>query len=270
MVRSMLLSLICSHLQYFPCFELEGYVGYLLILRSVIDDKKAKPSATDSPSSNSITSPGPVVTQLDDNARDTFGTGRPLEDNPELILCKHCKKSILKSSAKAHVDSCLANKKELQRKRKEAKEKAKAKAEGGESKAGDDDDKDPPAKDSKDGAKDVKEKKEKIKKSDKEKDKAKESDKVDKATLDEEGDTRMGGNDDDDDDTEPVEEATPAPKKTPSGLKSAKKTAGKKAGDDGEKKGKKRKLDADAEKGPKAKKKKEEPKLKAPKPKGKK
>jgi len=79
------------------------------------------------------------------------------------------------------------------------------------------------------------------------------------------------GNDDDDEDAE-GEENTPEVQKKPApgGLKSAKKSAGKKTSTatDGDKKGKKRKADDGAEKGPKQKKKKEEPKPKAPKPKG--
>ena len=86
---------------------------------------------------------------------------------------------------------------------------------------------------------------------------------VEATKKDEDGDTRM---DDDDEDVG----GDPSPeKKGPGGLKSAKKSAGKKVEiDDATKKGKKRKADGDAEKGPKQKKKKEEPKLKAPKPKG--
>lgn len=80
------------------------------------------------------------------------------------------------------------------------------------------------------------------------------------ADKDEDGDTKM--DDDDDDDDASLE------KKGPEGLKSTKKSAGKKVEIDDTKKGKKRKADGDAEKGPKPKKKKEEPKLKAPKPKG--
>ncbi|CZR69990.1 related to SGF73-SAGA associated factor [Phialocephala subalpina] len=79
---------------------------------------------------------------------------------------------------------------------------------------------------------------------------------------DEEGDTKMDDNDEDNE-----EEPSPE-KKGPGGLKSAKKSAGKKVEIDGEKKGKKRKAEGDAEKGPKQKKKKEEPKPKVPKPKG--
>lgn len=83
---------------------------------------------------------------------------------------------------------------------------------------------------------------------------------MDGEKKDDDGDTRM----DDDDDAE--EDASPE-KKGPGGIKSAKKSAGKKVDID-DKKGKKRKADGDAEKGPKQKKKKEEPKPKAPKPKG--
>jgi len=152
---------------------------------------------------------------LDDSARETFPTGRPLEDSPDLQQCKHCKKSILKTAAKTHLTACLKAKREkAQRKKeqKEAREREKKEA-GGEGK------------------------------------------------KDAEGDTKMdGSDDDDDDDTE---------KKGPSGLKSAKKSAGKNVdAGDATKKGKKRKADGDAEKGPKQKKKKEEPKPKAPKPKG--
>lgn len=156
------------------------------------------------------------MNQLDDTARETFATGRPLEDSPELHQCKHCKKSVLKTAAKAHVVACLKAKKEkAQRKKeqKEAREREKKEMEG-------------------------------------------------EAKKDEDGDTRI----DDDDDVE--DDASPE-KKVPGGLKSAKKSAGKKVEiDDPTKKGKKRKADGDAEKGPKQKKKKEEPKPKAPKPKG--
>jgi len=156
-------------------------------------------------------SPGPVVNPLDDNARETFPTGRPLEDGPDYMICKHCKRNVLKTSIKTHLIACLKQKKEKAQRKKEQKEARE------------------------------REKKEAGKENDK----------------DEEGDTKMEDDDDDD-------EASPE-KKGPGGLKSAKKSAGKKVELE---KGKKRKADADAEKGPKQKKKKEEPKMKAVKPKG--
>ncbi|ESZ92141.1 hypothetical protein SBOR_7472 [Sclerotinia borealis F-4128] len=84
-----------------------------------VDDKK---KGTDTPNNNSIPSPGPVVNILDDYARETFATGRPLEDSPDLQVCKHCKKSILKTAATLHVKACLKAKKEKLQKKKEAKE----------------------------------------------------------------------------------------------------------------------------------------------------
>ena len=152
-----------------------------------------------------------MVNPLDDNARDTFPTGRPLEDSPDYVTCKHCKKSVLKPAAKQHVVNCLKAKKEKAQRKKEAKEARE------------------------------REKKEAGKENDK----------------DEERDTRMEDEDDE-------EEASPE-KKGPGGLKSAKKSAGKKVELE---RGKKRKADGEGEKGPKQKKKKEEPKAKAIKPKG--
>ncbi|KAK2612964.1 SAGA complex subunit Sgf73 [Conoideocrella luteorostrata] len=86
---------------------------------SIVEDEKKK--AVRSPSM-SIASPGPVVNQLDDTARETFATGRPLEDSPDLQQCKHCKKSILKTAAKAHIAQCLKVKREKAQRKKEARE----------------------------------------------------------------------------------------------------------------------------------------------------
>lgn len=54
--------------------------------------------------------------------REAFATGRPLEDTPDLQQCKHCKKSILKTAAKAHIAQCLKLKKEKAQRKKEARE----------------------------------------------------------------------------------------------------------------------------------------------------
>jgi SAGA-associated factor 73 len=153
------------------------------------------------------------VNQLDDAARETFTTGRPLDDSVDLQICKHCKKSFLKSVAENHVKQCLKLKKEKAQRKKEQKEAREREKKG-----------------------------------------------LAAADKDEEGDTKMDDDDADDD--------APPEKKGPEGLKSTKKSAGKKVEVDDTKKGKKRKADGDAEKAPKPKKKKEEPKLKAPKPKG--
>lgn len=152
------------------------------------DDKKTK--GIDTPSTNSVGSPGPVVNQLDDSARETFATGRPLEDSPDLQQCKHCKKSILKTAAKTHVVACLKAKKEKAQRKKEQKEVR-----------------------------------------DREKKEA-------AMEKDDDGDTRLEDDDEDGDDASPE-------KKVVGGLKSAKKSTGKKAE---ESKGKKRKADGDGDK----------------------
>ncbi|TDZ28019.1 SAGA-associated factor 73 [Colletotrichum trifolii] len=88
---------------------------------SVIDDDK-RSKHTDNSTSISVASPGSVVNLLDDDARDAFTTGRPLEDSPDLQQCKHCKKSILKTAAKGHIAQCLRLKKEKAQRKKEARE----------------------------------------------------------------------------------------------------------------------------------------------------
>ncbi|KAI1094731.1 SCA7, zinc-binding domain-containing protein [Rostrohypoxylon terebratum] len=174
------------------------------------DDKKSK--ATENSTIGS-SSPGPVVNQLDDSSRDTFATGRPLEDNLNLQQCKHCKKGIIKTAAKEHIAQCLRIKKEKAQRKKEAREA---------------------------------------------RERAKEQAREEEARKnDEDGDAKMNDDSDDDDD---------GSLKKGTGGKASKKVGGKKP--DGEPKGKKRKADGDAEKGPKSKKKKEEPKPKVPKPKG--
>ncbi|KAH7313271.1 SCA7, zinc-binding domain-containing protein [Stachybotrys elegans] len=86
---------------------------------SVQEDGKKKngPTQTDSQSS-----PSPVVNQLDESTRETFSTGRPLEDSPDLQQCKHCKKSVLKTAAKGHIEQCLKLKREKAQRKKEARE----------------------------------------------------------------------------------------------------------------------------------------------------
>ncbi|KAL2202112.1 SCA7-domain-containing protein [Sarocladium strictum] len=167
---------------------------------SVIEEDKKNGSSP----GTAAPSPGPVVNQLDDTARETFATGRPLEDSPDLQQCKHCKKSILKTAAKAHIAACLRVKKEKAQRKKEAREA---------------------------------------------RERAKEAAREEELKKQEE---ENGGKDEDDSDDDD---------KKPGAKKAAKRT-----GDDT--KGKKRKADGEADKGPKNKKKKEEQKPKVPKPKG--
>ena len=76
----------------------------------------------------------PLLNDIDSELRATFPTGRPMEDKHELLLCKHCKKPMLRSFATSHIKLCLQKKmdraqrkkedKEAKRKAKEAKDKA--------------------------------------------------------------------------------------------------------------------------------------------------
>ncbi|KAI1419470.1 SCA7, zinc-binding domain-containing protein [Xylaria sp. FL1777] len=85
------------------------------------DEKKAK--RTSSPSTTpSAPSPSPVVNQLDEGPRETFMNGRPLEDNLNLQQCKLCKKGVIRTAAKAHIDNCMKIKKEKAQRKKEARE----------------------------------------------------------------------------------------------------------------------------------------------------
>ncbi|GAP89988.1 putative SAGA-associated factor 73 [Rosellinia necatrix] len=176
------------------------------------DEKKAK--RTGSPSTTTAaSSPDPAVNPLDDGPRETFMNGRPLEDSLNLQQCRLCKKGVIKTAAKVHVDNCMKIKKEKAQRKKEAREaRERAKEQAREEEA---------------------------------------------RKADGDGDTKMNDDSDDDDDGSPEKKANG---------KASKKLGGKKP--DGELKGKKRKADADPEKGPKNKKKKEEPKPKVPKPKG--
>jgi SAGA-associated factor 73 len=129
------------------------------------------------------------VNQLDENAKESFKSGRPLEDSVDLTTCKHCKKSVLKTAAKAHVSNCLKVKREkLQRKKELKEQRDRERREGAQ------------------------------------------------GSKDEDGDTRM-----EDDESDEASKGV-------GGIKSAKKSAGKKV-DSELGKGKKRKADGDAEKG---------------------
>ncbi|KAL2357853.1 SCA7, zinc-binding domain-containing protein [Cryomyces antarcticus] len=78
--------------------------------------------------SSSSRAQSPLVKSLDAKAAAAFPTGRPLEDQPDLVQCKHCKKPILRTVAAAHVRGCLDKKQEKLKKKKEAKEAKEAAA----------------------------------------------------------------------------------------------------------------------------------------------
>lgn len=72
------------------------------------------------------TSPGSSpLPKLDDKIAASFPTGKPREqDLIETVICKHCKRPTLKSSAADHIRGCLKAKQEKARKKKEARDAA--------------------------------------------------------------------------------------------------------------------------------------------------
>ncbi|TKA73775.1 hypothetical protein B0A49_02836, partial [Cryomyces minteri] len=78
--------------------------------------------------SSSSRAQSPLVKSLDAKAAAAFPTGRPLEDQPDLVQCKHCKKPVLRTAAAAHIRGCLDKKQEKLKKKKEAKEAKEAAA----------------------------------------------------------------------------------------------------------------------------------------------
>ncbi|KAJ4387007.1 SAGA complex subunit Sgf73 [Neurospora sp. IMI 360204] len=79
------------------------------------EKKRAKEAGNAAP-------PSPIINQLDPPAQVTFDTGRPLDDVPDLIYCKLCKKGVIRTSGKEHIDECLRIKREKAQRKKEARE----------------------------------------------------------------------------------------------------------------------------------------------------
>lgn len=66
-------------------------------------------------------SSGDVINPLADTSRKSFLTGLPLDDPLPLRQCRHCRKVILNSAAKDHIEQCLKIKMERALRKKEAK-----------------------------------------------------------------------------------------------------------------------------------------------------
>ncbi|KAI0399593.1 SCA7, zinc-binding domain-containing protein [Xylaria palmicola] len=86
-----------------------------------VDEKKTKRTASPAAPAAAL-SPNSVVNQLDEAPRETFMNGRPLEDHLNLQQCKLCKKGVVRTAARAHIDNCLKIKKEKAQRKKEARE----------------------------------------------------------------------------------------------------------------------------------------------------
>ncbi|KAI4785361.1 SCA7-domain-containing protein, partial [Aureobasidium sp. EXF-8845] len=63
-----------------------------------------------------------VVNRVPMDVARAFVTGHPMQDDPDIVRCNHCKRPVLRHKAKAHIEECIQKKQEKQRKKKEAKD----------------------------------------------------------------------------------------------------------------------------------------------------
>ncbi|KAI9045079.1 uncharacterized protein KD926_010402 [Aspergillus affinis] len=84
--------------------------------------KLGKKKADDPPAS-----PGssPILPEIDEKTMAAFPTGKPREeDNLETVICKTCKRPVLKQGAAEHIRGCIKAKQEKARRKKEARDAA--------------------------------------------------------------------------------------------------------------------------------------------------
>ncbi|KAG5297861.1 SAGA complex component [Histoplasma ohiense] len=92
----------------------------------------------------SRTSSSPILPEMDEKIMASFPNGKLREAQLETVICKHCKRPVLKQTSAEHIRGCLKAKQEKARKKKEARDaanRAKEKALG-KDKGKDGDDKD--------------------------------------------------------------------------------------------------------------------------------
>src|SRR6266480_2424731 len=77
------------------------------------------------PESEPESEPSPIRPELDDEAMASFPSGKPREERFETVICRHCKRPVLKRTAKEHSGGCLKSKQDKARKKKIAKAMAK-------------------------------------------------------------------------------------------------------------------------------------------------
>lgn len=88
-------------------------------------------------------SESPIGPEMDEETMASFPSGKPREEQLDTVICKHCKRPVLKRTAREHIVGCLRSKQEKARKKKEAREaaaRAKEKAERGDDKDSDEED----------------------------------------------------------------------------------------------------------------------------------
>lgn len=83
------------------------------------------PQLTPRPSdanSKKIEATSPLVNSLNEHLLAAFTTNRPLDDQLDTVQCRHCRRPVLRTSAKDHIKDCLDKKQAKLKKKKEAKE----------------------------------------------------------------------------------------------------------------------------------------------------
>ncbi|KAE8376084.1 thiolase-like protein [Aspergillus bertholletiae] len=105
--------------------------GKIRLKKSAKLGKKKGDDAPDSPGSS------PILPEIDEKTMAAFPTGKPREeDHLETVICKTCKRPVLKQNAVDHIRGCIRAKLEKARRKKEARDAA------NRAKAGDKDDED--------------------------------------------------------------------------------------------------------------------------------
>ncbi|BDD55724.1 hypothetical protein MPDQ_004805 [Monascus purpureus] len=66
----------------------------------------------------------PILPDVDEKTMAAFPTGQPREDQLETVICKHCKRPVMKQAAAEHIRGCLRAKQEKARRKKEARDAA--------------------------------------------------------------------------------------------------------------------------------------------------
>ncbi|KAL1964997.1 hypothetical protein VTN77DRAFT_6197 [Rasamsonia byssochlamydoides] len=89
--------------------------------------KAVKTGNKSEPPGNDIDAPGspdssPILPEMDEKTMAAFPSGKPREDQLETVICKHCKRPVLKQAAAEHIRGCLRAKQEKARKKKEARD----------------------------------------------------------------------------------------------------------------------------------------------------
>lgn len=120
--------------------------GSLKIKNQTSQSKKQDVTGTNKSNAQLLSFNSPIRPKFRETS--TEPCPKEAEDPIETIVCKHCKKAILKSNSKDHIAGCLKSKQEKARKKKEAREAAQRAKERAE-RADDDDDDDDDIKDGK-------------------------------------------------------------------------------------------------------------------------